>query len=271
MRKRINRTLAIGIFIPLLMPHCLADQLSLSKLAKISQVRVVPVVSIPFQNDFNFTVGPSNDMQYVLQFQPVIPIPINHHWAFYIRTKLPYFDSPSPKTENKFVSGLGDMTNSFIISTLGNKLYTWGVGPTLISPVATQAEVSDSGKWSAGPSLIFVLTPSHGVIGIFIYNVWSFSGAKSHPDVNEMSLRYTLSYILRNGWYLTSSPTVMANWKAPVNQRWVVPVGGGFGKAFYIGNQAINFSIQGFYNILTNASSGRWTIQATLNFLFPDV
>ena len=32
------------------------------------------MISVPFQNNFNFGIGPNNVMQYNLNVQPVIPI-----------------------------------------------------------------------------------------------------------------------------------------------------------------------------------------------------
>ncbi len=42
-----------------------------SDLAKKTQNPVGDLISIPFQNNFNFGVGPDDDMQYVLNIQPV--------------------------------------------------------------------------------------------------------------------------------------------------------------------------------------------------------
>ena len=38
------------------------------------------MISVPFQNNFNFGVGPNNVMQYNLDVQPVIPISLSEDW-----------------------------------------------------------------------------------------------------------------------------------------------------------------------------------------------
>jgi hypothetical protein len=48
-----------------------------SDLAKKLQNPVSDLISVPFQNNFNFNYGPNNDLQYVLNIQPVIPIHLN--------------------------------------------------------------------------------------------------------------------------------------------------------------------------------------------------
>ena len=43
-----------------------------------------------------------------------------------------------------------------------------------------------------------------------------------------------VNYNFAEGWYATTSPNITANWKAANNNRWTVPLGGGFGKIFKI-------------------------------------
>jgi hypothetical protein len=44
---------------------------------------------------------------------------------------------------------------------------------------------------------------------------------------------------MAGGWFVTSTPIVTANWLAPSGQKWSVPVGGGFGRVFKMGDQQI--------------------------------
>jgi hypothetical protein len=48
-------------------------------LAKATQNPVASLISVPFQNNTNFGVGPYNRTQDVLNVQPVIPIRINEN------------------------------------------------------------------------------------------------------------------------------------------------------------------------------------------------
>jgi hypothetical protein len=43
---------------------------------------------------------------------------------------------------------------------------------------------------------------------------------------------------LPGGWFLTSSPSIPANWEADSDNRWTVPIGGGVGKVHRIGQGA---------------------------------
>ncbi len=51
--------------------------MSPEELAKIAQNPIGNMVSLPFQNDSNFDVGPRNGTQNILNIQPVYPIEVN--------------------------------------------------------------------------------------------------------------------------------------------------------------------------------------------------
>jgi len=48
-----------------------------------------------------------------------------------------------------------------------------------------------------------------------------------------------------------------------------VPVGGGLGKIFHIGKQAMNAQVQGFSNVEHPHFGPDWTLRFSLTFLFP--
>ena len=60
-----------------------------------------------------------------------------------------------------------------------------------------------------------------------------------------------------------------ANWQADSSNRWTVPVGGGVGRVFKIGDQAINSRLEAYYNVVAPDGSPDWNIVFTFAFLFP--
>ena len=77
-------------------------------------------------------------------------------------------------------------------------------------------------------------------------------------------------YNLADGWYLTSSPIMTANWKADSGDKWTVPVGAGVGKLFKVGKLPINTSLQGYYNAeKPNSFSSDWQLRFQVQFLLP--
>ena len=69
---------------------------------------------------------------------------------------------------------------------------------------------------------------------------------------------------------MDSSPVVTANWTAKPGQQWTVPVGGGFGRTFKLGDQAIDTSVQGFYNVVRPDNVPTWELTVFLIFCLPD-
>ena len=50
---------------------------SAEELAKETQNPIANLISVPFQNNFNFAMGPNDITQWILKIQPVIPITLN--------------------------------------------------------------------------------------------------------------------------------------------------------------------------------------------------
>jgi len=74
---------------------------------------------------------------------------------------------------------------------------------------------------------------------------------------------------MEHGWYLTAAPIITANWLAAPGQQWVVPIGGGFGRVFRIGDQPVNASLSGYYNVINLTGAPNWQLRAQLSLLFP--
>lgn len=108
------------------------------ELAKKIQNPASDMISVPFQNNFNY--GPNNDVQSLLNIQPVIPIHLNKNWNLVTRTIIPLINQPWP--ESRF--GLGDINTTPFLSPpkllpVAEGGLFWGVGPILQFPTATES------------------------------------------------------------------------------------------------------------------------------------
>jgi hypothetical protein len=65
-----------------------------SELAKKTQNPVSDLISLPLQNNFTFDVGPDDDLLWVLNVQPVIPVRAGN-WNLIHRPILPLIDQPA--------------------------------------------------------------------------------------------------------------------------------------------------------------------------------
>src|SRR5476649_1679122 len=64
-----------------------------TELAKQLSNPVASLISVPFQANEDFHMGPTNKgYQFKLNIQPVIPIPLSKDWNLIVRTILPVID-----------------------------------------------------------------------------------------------------------------------------------------------------------------------------------
>jgi hypothetical protein len=250
---------------------------SAGDLAKAAQNPVANMISLPLQNNTYFGIGPDDDKTAnVLNIQPVIPVNFGK-WNLINRIIAPVIYLPDltngiaelpnqQDTGSEF--GLGDVNYSGFLSPAKPGKIIWGIGPAISVPTATDDQLG-SGKWSAGPTAVVLTSEGPWLLGALARNIWSFAGDSDREDVNQFLLQPFINYNMANGWYLTTSPIITANWERNSDDRWLLPIGGGVGRIFHIGKQAMNAQVQGFYNIETPQFGPDWTLRFQLQFLFP--
>jgi hypothetical protein len=164
--------------------------------------------------------------------------------------------------------GLGDLNHSVYFSPAKAESIIWGIGPSMTIPTATDEQIGTQ-KWSAGPAAVALAQPGPRVIGSLVRQLWSFAGDDDRQDVSQLLIQPFVNYNLEEGWYLVSSPIITANWEADSEDRWTVPLGGGFGKLFKVGKQPMNAQLQGFYNVEHPQLGPEWSMRFQLQCLFP--
>jgi hypothetical protein len=165
-------------------------------------------------------------------------------------------------------TGLGDFNYSLFFSPVKYDKIIWGVGPSISMPTATDDELG-TGKWSVGPTAVALTQPGWGSVGILGRHIWSIAGGSDRRNVNQTLIEPFLNYNLDKGWFLISDLIITANWEASSGNEWTVPLGGGFGRIFTIGNQAINSRLEAYYNVERPAGAPDRQLSFTWQFLFP--
>lgn len=242
-----------------------AQEAQTEALAAEAQNPVSNLISVPFQYNLTPGIGPNEDKTLsLLNIQPVVPFALSPDLTLVTRTILPVLSQPTA-TSNQ--NGIGDLNPSFFLVPKGRGAWTFGFGPTLVLPTASDSSLG-RGKWSAGPAAVAVYSKGPWVAGALVNNIWSFAGNSDRSSVSAFLLQPFINYNLRHGWYLVTAPIITANWRAE-GEQWLVPVGGGVGRLFRIGKQPINASLQAYANVVKPDVFGDVTIRAQIQFLFP--
>lgn len=87
------------------------------ELAKAAQNPVATMISVPFQNNTNYNVGPFKRAQDILNIQPVVPITLSFDWNLISCTIIPLIDQPTRSIQA--TPGIGSFDCSFPYFFLG--------------------------------------------------------------------------------------------------------------------------------------------------------
>jgi len=242
----------------------------ISDLAKSVQNPVADLVSVPFQNNTSYNIGPYERAQNTLNIQPVIPFRLSEKILLVTRTILPIVYQPDVTNTGGGSSGVGDLNPALFLSPAKPGKLIYGIGPIFALPTATQ-RTTGSGKWCVGPAAVALLQPGNWTLGVLASQIWSFAGPDDRTSVSFLSIQYFVNYNLPDAWYLSSSPIITANFKAVGGDQWTVPFGGGVGKIFKVGKLPMNGLVQAYYNVRPNDADtvASWQLRIQLAFLFP--
>ncbi len=221
--------------------------------------------SVYFQNSYGRAGNGSAD---AFSIQPVWPFRLGEDWRLITYTILPFETFRVPDTGGDRVTGFGNVVfNGFIRPNVEGPV-SWGIGPAVQLPTRTDRRLG-SGSVGAGPAAVVFTKLGAFSAGAVVQNLWSLGGSGS-DRINEFGLQYILGYDLPNGWFLESNATISADWLAPPRDRWLVPIGGGIGKVFQIGESPWYYSasVQGFYNVERPSGAPRWEAIAQFQIIF---
>lgn len=270
-----------------ILPFCfIAESVYAEPKAGIAEEAMNPlstVISVPFENNTLFNVGPDKSTINILNVKPIFPVSLGN-WNLINRITLPiaYSEGQDEIVDGEFTSGMGnpgsfglgsvygiaDTTYQGFMTPAKSGKVAWGLGGSLVIPTHTE-ERFGSNKWSAGPAVVVFSAQGNWIWGAIAQNIWSFAGDSDAGDVNVFSSQFTVNYKLKNRWYITSAPLITANWEVEKENRWTVPVGGGIGRILKLNGKAIAIDVGAYYNVETPRFANNWYSQILVNFLFP--
>lgn len=216
-------------------------------LEKQIQNPVASLISLPFQNNLDFGIGPYNRTRNTLNIQPVWPFSLGENLNLITRTIIPIVSQPLGENDSEF--GLGDINMSFFLTSAKPKKVITGYGLALGLPLASN-DVLGFGKLTAGPALLILVQPGSWTIGALVQNTWSVAGNSNRADVNLLFSQVFATRNLSKGWYVNSAPIITANWEASSGNQWTIPLGIGGGRLFKWGKTPINIQVGYYHNVV---------------------
>ena len=246
------------------------DAQNLSYLSRELINPVTSLWSLTFQsNNFRLENG---EWVYNLLFQPVLPLSLTRDVSLITRPVFPLYNSvPVPVAPGEFdrATGFGDMIllEMFALENTGNWIV--GAGPTFIFPTASKSSTGQ-GKWQAGPSLGLAYITDSWLLGVFPQQWWSFAGDPDRPDTSQMNLQPLASLFLGQGWNVSYSGNVLANWKVSSSETWTVPLGLAVGKVVRLGILPVRIQAAVQYMPIRPSEFGQeWNFQIQLTPVIP--
>jgi len=256
-------------------------QMSNTEIAKASQNPITMIYSLPIQNNTYFGLGDSDEIKNIANFQPVIPMDITEDWDIVWRMVMPIVTTPGIPTSfnqnneatifQNSTTGLGDTTLSAFLAPKKSGKFIWGAGAILYIPTASD-NVLKTKQWGAGPSFVGLVIDNKWTYGMLIMNVFSFGVDKNigGKKIDFLQMQPFVNYNMGDGWFLTTVPFITAKWKEKQKDIWTVPLGGGFGKGFKIGDIPVSTSVQAYYNIVKPETMGEdWQLRIQAQIFFP--
>ena len=237
-----------------------------AELAKKLQNPVASLISVPFQNNFDFNIGPNDDgFRYTMNFQPVIPISISQDYNMIVRTIVPfiYQDDVIPGTSQ---TGLGDITQSFFFSPK-QPVGGWivALGPVFLWPAGTD-DLLGTEKWGAGPTGLLLKQVGGWTLGILANQIWSYAGDDHRNYVSSTFLQPFLSYTTKSHTTFGLNTESTYDWH---NEQWTVPINVQVSQLVKLGKLPVQFTFGG--RVYADGPSGNadWGLRFVVTPLFP--
>jgi hypothetical protein len=205
-------------------------------------------------------------------FQPVMPVSLTKDWNLITRPVMPFYNIvPHEIAPDEFnrAAGLGDLTLLELLSPANSGNWVLGAGPTAIFPTAT-SHFTGQGKWQLGPSVVVGYLTKQYFIGVFPQQWWSIGGEHGRPDTNQMNLQPIATLFFGEGWSIGYSGNILADWTAPSEDVWTVPIGIGLGKVVKFGRLPVKIQLAVQYMPIHPRISGQeWNVQVQITPVIP--
>jgi len=237
-----------------------------AELAKKLQNPVANLISVPFQSNFDFNIGPNdNGFRYTMNLQPVIPFSISKEWNVIVRTIIPfiYQDDVFAGTSQ---TGLGDTVQSFFFSPkkpVGG--WVLALGPVFLWPTGTN-DLLGSEKWGAGPTGLVLRQDGGWTYGVLFNHIWDYAGDEHRNYVSSTFIQPFITYTTKKHTTFGINTESTYDWHA---DQWTVPINVFVSQLVKIGKLPVSFSFGGRVYAEGPSGNADWGLRFVVTPLFP--
>lgn len=234
-----------------------------NELAKQLANPIANLISVPFQENIDFSVGPEEGFKSTMNFQPVVPIGISTNWNVVIRTIVPVAYQNDVVAQSSQL-GLGDTVQSFFFGPNHGDIL-WGVGPVFLYPTATNRHLGGK-KWGTGPTVVVLRQAGKNTFGLLAYHLWSIAGEDDRPKVSSTFVQPFFSHTT------ASALTIGLNTESTYNsetKQWTVPINFTAAQLTHLGAQPISVGAGLRYYAVAPRNGPNWGVRLIFTLLYP--
>ena len=176
------------------------------------------IISVPFQNNTVWGIGPYNGVQNILNFQPVIPVTISKGLTLISRIVTPIVAQFNVTGIGQSQNALGDIQYSMFFAPKSKLI--WGIGPIFNIPTATNV-YTGSGKFSIGPTGVIVYKKTGLTFGVLVNQFWSVGGDPDRGNQTQAYLQPFFSHSWKSGGGISLTGEITQNWKVKRTQSYI--------------------------------------------------
>jgi hypothetical protein len=220
------------------------------------------VTTVSAQYRAEFGVGPADATHHTLRLQPSFFVPGQGRSAFLLRTILPLRSVAWPAGER----GVGDLTLvPYYVPDVSSATFV-GYGAALGVPTASPDGLG-SGRWTAGPAVLFAKTGSPLTWGGLAQHVWSFAGDPARGPVNVTTVQPFATWLLGGGWSAGVNVEATRNGSLPAGERWTVPVALAMSRVVPLGASYANIGVAAVSYVERPSFAPAWELRLSVQYV----
>jgi hypothetical protein len=169
---------------------------------------VAPIISVPLQFNYNRVLGDGDGKRYGLTVSSVIPFQLSDNWNLISSTVIPVVRQHDVTPDGKSQFGFGPVVQSLFFSPITDSDFTWGAGPVLALPTATDGLPGD--KWGAGITGVGLVQKGNWTVGALANHIWSVTGDTTSNTFMQPYVVYTTE----TAWTFLINTEAIYNWES---------------------------------------------------------